>query len=140
MKKLLLLGSASLLLFTSCRKDEDNTDPLIGTWKIEKWVVHYGDGTEEVSTPDSCESRSTLVFENTKFTATEFFLENNNCINDISSGTYTFSNNILKYNLLGEIIEQPVKTLNNSQLVVVADKYDYDGDGKMDENLVYYKR
>ena len=91
MKKLLLVFSVFVLVFTSCGNNDDDTptlDQFIGTWKYFK---HFENGVEE--TLDLCETEFTLqVLEDGTFIET-YYMEgpNNTCVVD-ETFTTTWTN------------------------------------------------
>ena len=59
MKKLIILASASLFAFTSCKKDDDeDMNSIVGEWKLNKTEIKYGNGSSESETPNTCEANT----------------------------------------------------------------------------------
>ncbi|WP_442266805.1 lipocalin family protein [Tenacibaculum sp. ZS6-P6] len=89
MKKLLSIAAA-LLLAVSC-SDDDNTvtDPIIGTWKLEKQVTQ--DNGQTIDETNECTKKSTLVFNSDGTTTSEFYggTDATNCNSDgVDKGTW----------------------------------------------------
>lgn len=146
MKKLILLASACLLVTTSCRKDDDenqSTSAIVGTWKVEKFVMAYGNGETEATIPDACRGKSNLVFtSDNKVTGNDYFNNAGSCILESISGTYSYDDNtkVLKFTADGEDDYTKVEKLNSSELVIMYGEGDFDGDGKTDKEYIYYKK
>lgn len=146
MKKLILLASACLFLNTSCRKDDDDNESIsdiVGTWKIEKWVVAYGNGSNETDTPNACEAKSNVIFgSDNKLTGNDYFGNEGSCVLESTNGTYSYDANtkVLKLSAEGEDNYTKVEKLNSSELVVIFSEDDFDDDGKMDKEYIYFKK
>jgi len=81
-KQLFILGTLLLLVIaSSCNKDDDHTDPIVGKWEVFKviefdkeepcsdyFIEFYNDGTAEVSgyTDDGHETYNEIYFEQFK--------------------------------------------------------------------------
>lgn len=145
MKKLILLASAGLFLATACRKDDDDKpqDLLIGTWTIEKYVVAYGNGTDETDMPTTCTAKTNLMFgSDGKYTGNDYFDSGSNCTLESTIGTYSYdaNTNTLKLSSDGANDFSKVEKLTASELVILYGESDFDNDGKNDKEYIYYKK
>ncbi|MBU2922649.1 lipocalin family protein [Winogradskyella psychrotolerans] len=87
MKKIILLLSVFVLVFTSCSSDDDggSQDPFVGTWKYYKY---YEDGVE-LSVEDCDELTTIVVSSNETYTTTIYEDYGSGCELDyVSSGTW----------------------------------------------------
>lgn len=89
MKKLLFLFIASTILFSCESNDENDLDPIIGTWQLTSETEN---GTEEST---ECSRKTKVTFsEDGKFTYQGFFTDGGSeCENENSSGTWRNDNN-----------------------------------------------
>ncbi|TDQ29895.1 lipocalin family protein [Tenacibaculum caenipelagi] len=73
MKKNLILTIAMFSLFSCSSDDENNTDPIVGTWYL------FSENNEEVST---CGQKNTMTFnENGTYSETYYYTdESDNCV------------------------------------------------------------
>ncbi|WP_299682055.1 lipocalin family protein [uncultured Tenacibaculum sp.] len=88
MKKLLSIAAA-ILLFVSCSDEETVSDPIIGTWKLEKQVIV--DNGQTIDETNECTKQSTLVFNSNGTTTSELFggTDASNCTSDgVDKGTW----------------------------------------------------
>lgn len=145
MKKLLLIAICSLFVTSSCRKEDDESEAnlIVGTWKLNKQVTQYGNGTSQTDTPSQCEAQSNFVFAADKnLLSNEYYNSGTSCLLDDESGTYSYdqATQLLTLVLDGENTSLKVETLNSSELIVSVEEGDIDGDGKTDKYLTYLKR
>lgn len=145
MKKLLLIAICSLFVTTSCRKDDDEkkVDLIVGTWKLNKQVTQYGNGTSETENPNSCEAQSNFVFASDKnLLSNEYYSSGTSCVLDDTSGTYSYdeTTKLLTLILDGDNNSVKVETLNSNELIISVEEGDLDGDGKTDKFLTYLKK
>ena len=138
MKKLILLAFVSAFVFNSCRKDDDNNEPtIVGTWKLNKNIVKYGNGTSETITPNSCEAKTNITFANDgKYIDVGYSDFSGECLNYTTIGTY-FYNKQNKTLTITDDETVDIASLTSTELVVINEKYDSDGDGKLDYLYTY---
>ncbi len=145
MKKLLLIAVCSLFVATSCRKDDEENEAnlIVGTWKLNKQVTQYGNGTSDTDTPNPCEAQSNFVFAADKnLLSNEYYNSGTSCLLDDSSGTYSYdpATKLLTLVLDGDNTSVKVETLNSNELIISVEEGDIDGDGKTDKFLTYLKK
>lgn len=144
MKKILILAVVAGFAITSCKNDDEETPPIVGTWKINKSTYKYGDGTSDTEIPDACESKSNFTFkEDGVLINDEYYISGSStCTPDYSTGSYSYNENEknLYLNFDGSTETFKVITLNNSELVLAGEKDDYDGDGTDDDFTLYLKK
>lgn len=143
MKKILLLAVAAGFVFSSCKKDDDDQNLIIGTWKVNKFSYKYGNGSSETEIPDECAAKSTIVFkEDGALISNDYYKTGGNCVSDNDTGTYSYneSGKTLAMNLEDNTINFKVLNLTNSELALQGENDDYDGDGTDDEYIIYLKR
>jgi len=143
MKRILVLAIAAGFVFSSCKKDDDDQNLIVGTWKVNKFVYKYGSGSSETEIPDACEAKSTVAFkEDGSVTSNDYYTSSGNCVSDNDNGTYSYneSGKTLAINLGDGTVNFRVLNLTGSELALQGENDDYDGDGKDDEYIVYFKR
>lgn len=143
MKKILLTAIAAGFAFTSCKSDDDDTPLIVGTWKINKTVINYADGTAETENPDACEAKTEVIFrEDHSVTSNEFFNNGSSCLSDSNSGNYSYNQSAhkLTITLSGDTSDFNVLSLNSSELVIRGQDDDYDGDGLDDQYILHLKK
>ncbi len=95
-----------LVAFFSCSDDESETnlDPIIGVWKIEKFVEEDIDGTI-IDGTNECTTQSTLIFKSDNTSSVQLFGgpdQDGNCASDpVAKSTWTNEGNN-KYEILEE--------------------------------------
>ena len=149
MKKILLLGIASLTIF-SCRSDGDSEtskNSLSGTWHPVEWGIKSGKDDSKIQWDefDSCEKKTKVQFTSQKVIQTNFnSMANGSCIEEaIPDATYSYDNNtkdlVINYASGAEKFKILILTANEMhvQLDVVWDK---DGDGINDKYMKVYKK
>ncbi len=142
MRKLILSCSVLMIAITSCRQGEDEAS-ILGTWKLNKSEVRYSDGRTEYITPNSCKAQTTFTFTNDgKVSATLCERIGTTCMNDTYNGSYTYNTSqrllTLTYNDYNQNFN--VKTLKDTELIVLSESQDYDGDGKADNTYLHFTR
>ena len=144
MKKLILLAFVSAFVFNSCRKDDDNKPTFVGTWKVDKYVTVFGNGGSQTFTPNSCEAKNSITFTNDgKIISVEY---GNNytgeCVSNTINGTYFYNEQNKTIAMYGdEVNTYEIASITDAELVFInKPSYDYDGDGKVDQDYIYYKK
>jgi len=145
MKKLLLLAASGLLMFTSCKKDNDDEEmaSIVGTWKLNKTELKLGNGTTTSVTPNSCEAQTSFTFSNDgKATSKVYEKVGTSCLSDTYTGNYSYdsSKKLLTVTESGETQVFEVANLTNSEFVILSDSDDYDGDGKTDKSYLHFMK
>lgn len=144
MKKLILLASVSLFAFTSCKKDDDEeTISIVGEWKLNKTEIKYGNGATESETPNSCESQTKFTFgSDNRLTSKVYYSTGTACLSDSFSGTYSYDSGskILTVTEGGDTETFSVSSLTSSEFVLLNDRDDFDGDGKIDSEYLHFKK
>jgi hypothetical protein len=114
MKKLLLLAFAFLALsvtFTSCSKDDDTPDSLVGT----AWFLSVTVG--EVT------STTTLNFTTaTEFTSTASFSDSDEDEDEVETGTYVYAKPKVTLTFASDDIEEPVVGTVNGNKMTFTDQ------------------
>ncbi len=123
-KKLDLLALWLLLLsllFTSCKKEETklkNSDLIIGTWKVQKYISNYGDNDINL-TPASDDF--------IKFESNGTFKEAEE--DNIKTGTYVFNTDQTQVTLIysdQSYILYSIKKISSNELIIHSiTKYGY---------------
>lgn len=143
-KNLLLAAGATLVLATSCRKDDEDLEAINGTWYIAKYVTVYGNGTTDTDTPDACESKTNIILDSdSNFTINGYYQDAGNCKSELNKGKYVYdsSSKSLKFTHSdGETEYYDVESLSSSELVLIEEEGDFDDDGKNDKDLVYLRK
>ncbi len=101
MKKVLLLLSVSILIFSSCKKDED--EPIKGNELLGKWKV-FSIESNQYQSLDECMSKSWVLFENTTVTSKDYEKVGGDCMSSQNTFNYTVEGSQLKYKVDGEEI------------------------------------
>ncbi len=142
MRKCIVLGSVLMIAITACREDDEDSS-ILGTWKLNISEVRYGDGRTEYITPNSCKAQTTFTFTNDgKASAKLCERVGTTCMNDTYDGSYTYNASqrllTLSYNDYHQNFN--VKTLKESELIVLSESLDYDGDGKADNTYLHFTK
>ncbi len=144
MKKLIILASASLFVFSSCKKDDDEENiSIVGDWKLTKTEIKYGNGASESETPNNCEAQTTFTFGNdNKVTSKVYFNDGTACLSDTYTGTYDYDDNSNTLTLTenGYTDTYSVTSLTSSEFVLLSDSDDYDDDGKVDREYLHFRK
>ncbi len=147
MKKLILFALASFVI-SSCRKDDDESQPtIVGNWKIDKHITRYGNGSTVTDILDDCQMKTNITFSNDgKVSSVGYFKSNEsstNCQIHNSKGTYDYQESKKTITLVLEeegIITAEVENLTGNQLTLVVMHHDFDGDGKDDKLIRIFKK
>lgn len=145
MKKLLFIAASGLLMFISCKKDNDDEEmaSIVGTWKLNKTELKFGNGTTTSVTPNSCEAQTSFTFSNDgKATSKVYSKVGTSCVSDTYTGTYSYDSNkkLLTVTESGSTEVFEVSSLTASEFVILSDADDYDGDGKTDKSYLHFMR
>lgn len=145
MKKLLFIAASGLLMFISCKKDNDDEEmaSIVGTWKLNKTELKFGNGTTTSVTPNSCEAQTSFTFSNDgKATSKVYSKVGTSCVSDTYTGTYSYDSNkkLLTVTESGSTEVFEVANLTNTEFVILSDSDDYDGDGKTDKSYLHFMR
>ena len=145
MKKLLFIAASGLLMFISCKKDNDDEEmaSIVGTWKLNKTELKFGNGTTTSVTPNSCEAQTSFTFSNDgKATSKVYSKVGTSCVSDTYTGTYSYDSNkkLLTLTEDGDTEVFEVSSLTASEFVILSDSDDYDGDGKTDKSYLHFMR
>ena len=145
MKKLLFIAASGLLMFISCKKDNDDEEmaSIVGTWKLNKTELKFGNGTTTTVTPNSCEAQTSFNFSNHgKVTSKVYEKVGTSCLSDTYSGTYSYDagKKLLTLTEDGDTEVFEVSSLTASEFVILSDADDYDGDGKTDKSYLHFMR
>jgi hypothetical protein len=145
MEKLFLLFSSGLLIFTSCRKDDDNPNSeIVGKWNFTKYIVYSGKDNSILFSDDlsECDKKDGFNFKpNGTVSATDFNEDiDGNCVGgEVGTGNYTFDKNALKLTMSvdgnEEITFLRSFTKNEMQLII-DDSVDSDLDGTEDIEII----
>ena len=152
MKKLLLVAVAVVSL-TACSRnsgaDEQQAFPLVGTWKYVRTEIISGADASTLYTgiPNECESKSTLEFKEDGRHIDNEFIElgiGGRCVNDGDWNSKYEYNPITKIlNITysnGSVEQKKVLLLDATNLHLIPEVYDYDGDGIDDKVIMFYVR
>ena len=150
MKKL-LLAVVAVVSLTACSRnngtDEQQAFPLVGTWKyVRTEIISGADGsTLNTRVPDECGSKNTLEFRvDGKHIDKEFIKVGGQCTQDgdeESRYDYNSATKILKFTYSdGSVEQEEVLLLDATNLHLIPEVYDYDGDGIDDKVIMFYVR
>lgn len=145
MKKLLFIAASGLLMFTSCKKDNDDEEmaSIVATWKLNKTELKFGNGTTTSVTPNSCEAQTSFTFSNDgKATSKVYSKVGTSCVSETYTGTYSYDSNkkLLTVTESGNTEVFEVANLTNTEFVILSDSDDYDDDGKTDKIYMHFMR
>lgn len=90
-KNFFVLIGLTCLVFTSCSKDKEERDPLIGEWVAEKVVS----GGRDLGIND-CTKQTRASISEKQFNYYVFYNDHNQCLSTISSYDYVKEGNIIK--------------------------------------------
>ena len=152
MKKLLL--AAVVVSLTTCSRNNGTDEitpepvsPIVGTWRhVRTEIVSGADGsTLSTRVPDECESQNTLEFRGDgKHIDKEFIKVGGQCTQDgdeESRYDYNPATKILKFTYSdGSVEQEEVLLLDTTNLHLIPEVYDYDGDGVDDKVIMFYVR
>ena len=150
MKKL-LLAAVAVVSLTACSRnngaDEQQAFPLVGTWKYVRTEIISGTDSSTLNTriPDECGSKNTLEFRvDGKHIDKEFIKVGGQCTQDgdeESRYDYNSAAKILKFTYSdGSVEQEEVLLLDATNLHLIPEVYDYDGDGIDDKVIMFYVR
>lgn len=147
LKKLILIVIASISLI-SCRKDDDKSEvTILGTWKIDKHIARYGNGSTVTETLDECQTKTNFTFSSDgTLNAIAYFKggeQSTNCQISNSKGTYVYNENnmTIKFNFEGDNTSTAkVESLTSNQLILMIIDEDFDGDGTSDQLVRVFKK
>mgnify|MGYP000448335763 FL=1 len=150
MKKL-LLAAVAVVSLTACSRnngaDEQQAFPLVGTWKYVRTEIISGTDGSTLNTrvPDECGSQNTLEFRvDGKHIDKEFIKVGGQCTQDgdeESRYDYNSATKILKFTYSdGSVEQEEVLLLDATNLHLIPEVYDYDGDGVDDKVIMFYVR
>ncbi|RKE80420.1 lipocalin family protein [Epilithonimonas arachidiradicis] len=147
MKKLILFALASLSII-SCRKDDDESQAtIVGTWKIDKHITRYGNGSTVTDVLDDCEIKTNITFSNDGTVSSVGYFKSDesstNCQIHNSKGTYDYQESNKTITLLLEeegVTTAEVENLTSNHLTLVAMQHDFDGDGTDDKLIRIFKK
>lgn len=139
---MLALGVAAVM---SCSKDDENNDQasIIGTWKESKTVVYNGSNNAVLATelPDDCDKKNTYDFTDSgKLHTKTFYTKSDGTCADDGNFTYSYSYDAGAKKIIVDGESSDVLALTSSELQIVVDMNDENGDGVDDKVvLVLYR-
>ena len=152
MKKL-LLAAVTVVSLTACSRnngtDEQQTFPLVGTWKYVRTEIISGADASTLYTgiPNECESKSTLEFKEDGRHIDNEFIElgiGGRCVNDgdwNSKYEYNPITKILNITYSDRRVEQKkVLLLDATNLYIITREGYYDSDKIKDKEVLFYVR
>ena len=152
MKKL-LLAAVTVVSLTACSRnngtDEQQTFPLVGTWKYVRTEIISGADASTLYTgiPNECESKSTLEFKEDGRHIDNEFIElgiGGRCVNDgdwNSKYEYNPITKILNITYSDRRVEQKkVLLLDATNLYIITHEGYYDSDKIKDKEVKFYVR
>lgn len=123
---LIVLGSAS---FTSCSDDDDDTDPIVGTWKLTGDITEFyidGDLTTTYDEGDSIDEDNYYKYT-FKSNGTVIFTEVYEGSAEDYSGTYTTNGNVLTLTGDGDSEEYTFSISDSTLNLVFTENYTTNG-------------
>ena len=153
MKKL-LLAAVAVVSLTACNRNNgtdeitpESVSPIVGTWKYVRTEIISGTDSSTLNTriPDECGSKNTLEFRvDGKHIDKEFIKVGGQCTQDgdeESRYDYNSATKILKFTYSdGSVEQEEVLLLDATNLHLIPEVYDYDGDGIDDKVIMFYVR
>ena len=152
MKKL-LLAAVTVVSLTACSRnngtDEQQTFPLVGTWKYVRTEIISGADASTLYTgiPNECESKSTLEFKEDGRHIDNEFIElgiGGRCVNDGDWNSKYEYNPITKIlNITysnGSVEQKKVLLLDATNLYIITHEGYYDSDNIKDKEVKFYVR
>jgi lipoprotein len=152
MKKL-LLAAVTVVSLTACSRnngtDEQQTFPLVGTWKYVRTEIISGADASTLYTgiPNECESKSTLEFKEDGRHIDNEFIElgiGGRCVNDGDWNSKYEYNPITKIlNITysnGSVEQKKVLLLDATNLYIITREGHYDSDKIKDKEVKFYVR
>lgn len=128
---------------TSCKNDDEETPLIVGTWKLNKTVINYANGTSNIETPNSCEAKTEIIFNaDNSLISNEYYNSGSSCVLDDATGNYSYNQSASKVSITldGTTDDFNILSLTTSELVIRGQDDDYDGDGNNDQFIVHLKK
>ncbi len=152
MKKILLAALAVTAL-TACRKDDKNDNKqeekvskIVGMWQPTKDIIVDGANGAILESEDAsdCYKKTRVEFtSDNKMISTAFALvTNGDCEKQEYNGTYEYNETEKKLTVTinGNTKEGEVYEISDTELKIVGNEEDKNGDGVLDKYIEVYKR
>lgn len=139
MKKLLALSAVLLcVFFTSCNKDDDSREPLIGSW----FFFQDEDTNGELVEADDCEKKLTMIFKEDMSFELEAYGsitgDPTECEKDSDTGSWAIlSKGVLAINFDSGGVEQYNYSIEGSTLIFI---YEYESNGQIETERKFFIR